>query len=115
MAMLGSKRIHYALTDSRGKGVMELIEGRGDLGECFDLQICEGATLGDLTDYAIEYLAKHPFDVIYLAGGACDITYKDKRTKQIFYAWGKGNELSAHLSTTLTDADERIKKEFPAS
>ena len=69
MVTLGSKRIHLALTDSRGLGVLDHIHRLNKSGECFDLQAYKGATFGDLIEIAEGYLPKHDFDVIYIAGG----------------------------------------------
>ena len=114
MAVLGSRRIHYALTASRGKGVLDLIKGLNSA-EKFALRAVDGATLGELINVAADYLSKHPFDVIYVAGGACNITTKNSKTKRISYNWGRGAELQEHLVHELSSADTKLKKEFPAS
>ena len=115
MVTLGSKRIHLALTDSRGIGVLEHIQRLNKSGECFDLQAYKGATFRDLIGIAEGYLPKHDFDVIYIAGGANDITYKDKKTNMIHYRWGSGEDLKTHLVSILHEADKKLTKNFPAS
>ena len=115
MALLGSKRLHLIIIDSRGKGLGDLLKTRNKSGELFDLIVREGATLFDLVEVAVKHLHKNPFDVVYIVGGACDITFKEKKTKRIIYTWGKGSALMAHLLDTLVKANDRLLKEFPAS
>ena len=88
MVSLGSKRIHIALTDSRGFGVHEHITRLNNTGEYFDLKPYNGATFRDLVGDAERYLKNHLFDVVYIAGGANDITEKNKHTKAISFNWG---------------------------
>ena len=115
MALLGSKRLHIILTDSRGKGLGDLIKSRNTSGEPFDVLVREGAILLDLAEAANQHLQKCPFDIVYIAGGACDITFKEKKTGKIIYAWGEGNALEDHLLDTLKSADNKLRKDFPAS
>ena len=63
---------------------------------------------------AVKHLHKNPFDVVYIAGGACDITFKNKATKRIVFAWGKG-DLEKHLLDVLNKANRRMYDDFPAS
>ena len=63
----------------------------------------------------MDHLKRCPFDVVYIAGGACDITRKDSHSKRISYVWGDGDDLKVHLLGVLKEADERIRKYFPAS
>ena len=114
MALLGSKRIHLIITDSRGKGLGDLISTRNNTGELYDVLVREGTSLFDLVEVAVKHLHKNPFDVVYIVGGACDITFKEKTTKRIVYAWRKG-ELESHLLEVLNNANKRMYKEFPAS
>ena len=115
MALLGGKRIHYIITDSRGKGLKDMIERINTTGEVVDISIREGDSFDELVEVAISYLQGHPFDVIYLMGGACDITRKDRRSGRITYEWGNSLALENHLIASLMRADTRLKKDFPAS
>ena len=115
MALLGSKRLHIILTDSRGKGLGDLIKIRNKTGEPFDILVRDGATLFDLVEVADKHLQKNPFDIVYIAGGACDITFKEKSTGKIIYAWGRRGELGMHLLGTLNRAIKKLSKDFPAS
>ena len=71
------------------------------LGEPFDVLVRDGATLFDLIEVADRHLRRNPFDIVFIAGGACDITFKDKATGKIVYAWGEGEALQNHLVSTL--------------
>ena len=115
MVTLGSKRIHIAFTDSRGEGVLKATRNLNTTGECFDLQVYKGATLEELVSVAEGYLPRHDFDVVYIAGGANNITYKDRSTNRIYFTWGHGDNLKNYLVKVLTEADQRFSKKFPAS
>ena len=115
MALLGIKRLHLIITDSRGIGLGDLLLPRNMTGEPADVLVREGATLFDMVEVAAKHLHKNPFDVVYIAGGACDITFKDKKTGKIVYAWGRGNALNLHLLDTLNKASEKLSRDYPAS
>ena len=59
-------------TDSRGSGLQEEIV-KINRGEYLEVRMVKGATLHQLANLARKHLVRYPFDVIYLAGGACDI------------------------------------------
>ena len=101
--------------DSRGKGLKDLIEKGNDTGELVDISVRDGDTFDELMEGVMSYLNKNPFDVIYLAGGVCDITTKNRITKEITYEWGNTSDLQVHLLRCLERADGRLKKYFPAS
>ena len=115
MALLGGRRIHLIITDSRGKGLGDLIKSRNASGEPFDILVREGATLFNLVEATASHLQKCPFDIVYVVGGACDITFKEKRTGRIIYAWGEGKALENHLLSSLKNADKKLSRDFPAS
>ena len=99
--------------DSRGKGLGDKIRSKSK--ELVEVIIREGASLIELVQAASDYLQKNPFDVIYIAGGACDITLKDRITKVISYTWGTGKGLQEHLLSTINSAEEKLRVDFPAS
>ena len=115
MALLGVKRLHLIVTDSRGKGLGDLIRSKKMTVEPRDVLVRDGANLQVLIEAASKHLQKNPFDVVYIAGGACDITTKNRVTKQIGYGWDKGKDLEDYLLEVLDKADKSFKKEFPAS
>ena len=117
MVTLGSRRIHVVFADSRGGGLQDLTDdlSRNTNGEHLEITEYKGATLEILIDSAEKYLCNHLFDVIYIAGGANNITSKNKLTSQIYYEWGPGPQLSDHLISILLNAEARFKKYFPAS
>ena len=102
-------------SDSRGKDLDYRIRRLNTTGEELDVGIYEGATLQDLTEAAMRYLPKHLFDVIYIMGGACDITSKDPRSKHITYDWKSEDDLKIQLVGSLLNADKEFKKIFLAS
>ena len=115
MALLGGKRLHLLITDSRGVGLKEKVRGSRNLNELFETKICKGASLDIMVEEAVGHLKRCPFDVVYIAGGACDITSKDWSTSLISYNWKNGNDLQEHLVGMLKNADVRLRKLFPAS
>ena len=115
MVTLGSRRLHMIFADSRGKDLKHRIRRLNTTGELVEVQIYEGATLQDLVEAAREYLPKHLFDVLYLAGGVCDITSKDHMSKNITYDWKSSKDLKIQLIGTLLTADKDFTNNFPAS
>ena len=103
------------LTDSRGGGLQEKISKINDTSEYIEIDDRKGATLAQLIEIAEDYLPLHPFDVLYVAGGANDITTKDRITHQISFNWGNGQDLSEHLISTVSKALSFFLKTFPAS
>ena len=45
MALLGSKRLHLIFTDSRGKGLNDLIATKNKTGELVEVRVRDGASL----------------------------------------------------------------------
>ena len=115
MVTLGSKRIHIVFMDSRGGDLQSRVNRLNTSKEYIEIDERKGASLADLIHLAHNYLPKHPFDVIYIAGGVNDITSKNDYTKQISYEWGNGPHLMDHLIYTVREADSSFKKDFPAS
>ena len=115
MALLGGKRIHLVIGDIRIAGIGDIIKGNGGANEHIELKKCMGASLGVMVDEAMRHLSKCPFDVIYLAGGACDITRKDRLTGIIYFDWEGDTSLLSHLVMSLNKANTRLTKYFPAS
>ena len=113
--MLGSKRIHVVFTDSRGSGIQDILDRLNTSGEYIEIMEYKSATLQNLASIAETYLRLHPFDVIYVAGGATHITDKDESTKLISYGWGSGPGLQNYLISILRRADTSARKKFPAS
>ena len=107
--------MHLLITDSRGAELGDLVRNSGKLNEHFEVRICKGATLAQLCDIATSHLQRCPFDVVYIAGGVCDITTKNEYTKLISFDWELGEELGEHLIGDLNRADSKFKKYFPAS
>ena len=57
------------------------------------------ASFLDIVEVADDYLRKHPFDDLYMAGTANDITAKNKYTKPISYLWRKCEDLKTLVSS----------------
>ena len=115
MATLGGKRIHLLITDSRGTGLGDLVRKGNPAQEHFEVKVCRGATINEMVDEASRHLQRCPFDVVYIAGGACDITTKNYFTKIVSYEWEGEKALSNHLVKVIKNAHKKLREFFPAS
>ena len=110
MALLGGKRIHLVIGDSRVAGIGDIVTRKGGANEHVEFKLCKGATFSELAEVAEGHLQKCPFDVIYLAGGVCDLTCKDYFSGAIYFEWTDQLSLQYHLVNSLKSANERLKK-----
>ena len=79
-------------------------------GEYLKVREYKGATLYQLAKLAGKHLDNYPFDVVYIAGGACDITKKDNCTNKISFEWPTEKwSMSEHLLNTLTRSTQHQK------
>ena len=115
MALLGGKRIHLVISDSRIAGIGDLVKAKGGYNEIIEFRMRKGANLDRMADVAIGHLSKCPFDIVYVAGGACDITSKNMETGAISFDWKDEDSLRSHLLGALIGANDRRKKYLPAS
>ena len=74
-----------------------------------------GATIENLVHEAINYGRTRPFDLMFVVGGICNITDKDRNTGKISFNWDTPEKLSNHIINIMEDEDKRFKKELPAS
>ena len=115
MVTLGSKRIHIVFADSRGGSLQDKTDTLNKGPEHLEIMEYKGANLESLIESAERYLGTHPFDVIYISGGANNITTKNPQSKKISFNWGHGPQLMDHLTSILVNADLRFRKYFPAA
>ena len=108
------RREHWIFSDSRGSGLYEKIASKHH-SEFIGVWKKSGATFGELVDLAANHLGSYPFDVVYIVGGANNITTKNKFTGKISFEWNPPDLLIPHLIAELQRANVRTKKEFPAS
>ena len=107
--------MHLVVGDSRIAGIGDLIKEKGGAVELIEFKMCKGANLERLAEEAVGHLSKCPFDVIYIAGGACDITSKDHTSGKIYFNWKDQLSLQNHLVNSLNRANDKFKKYFPAT
>ena len=115
MVTLGSKRIHIVFSDDRGSDLQPRIDSINQSGEYMEIKAYEGATFMDLVGDVWDYLPKHPFDVIYVCGGAWDILKRGQEDYTFSYEWAQNDLLESHLVQSLTKADKSLRSVFPAS
>ena len=88
---------HVIFTDSRGKGLENAILVNHGSDPIFTTRKCDGLSIKELMVAADQHLTGFPRDIIYIFGGQCDVTYKDRRTKKIYCKWSSSAELCSHL------------------
>ena len=108
------RREHWVFTDSRGSGLYEKIKQQHHP-EFIGVWKKSGATFQEIVDLAANHLQNYPFDVVYVVGGANNITTKNNETGQISFDWNPPELLIQYLLSELNRADGRLLREFPAS
>ena len=101
--------------DSRGRNLEFIVNSMNSTGKPIEPWLFEGATIEDLTVEAEYNAQKAPFDIIYIAGGICNVTSKDRQTKKISFTWRNSIELASHLVNTMDSSEKYLFKEHPAS
>ena len=114
MARLNERRCYWVFTDSRGVGLQEKVDVLNS-GEYLGVRVCKGAMLHQLSRMAGAHLEKYPFDVVYVAGGVCDITTKCQITKSISFNWDPPTGVGAHLIRSLRLENKYLLDNHPAS
>ena len=114
LAQLNDKRCHIAFMDSRAGGLQEKIDERNEE-EYLGIREHKGASLHHLSRLVSSHLEKYPFDVVYIIGGACDITTKQPISTRISFNWDPPSNLEKQLTSTLTEESEFMVKSHPAS
>ena len=114
MAVFNDRRCHLVFMDSRGTGLQEKIVEMNH-GEYLEVRVCKGSTLHQLSRAASAHLTRYPFDVVYIAGGICDVTTKCQKTQRISFNWESGEKLTMHLARALDQENSFLSKNHPAS
>ena len=101
----------------QGDGIYEKLSAvdKKDKKEYIGVWQHKGGTIRDLAAHAETHLKNYPFDIAYIAGGACDVTSKDRVTNKIFFPWSPPSRLGKHLCATVKELDAAFAKSFPAS
>ena len=102
-------------TDSRGLFLNELIVKEFGRSNGVEVLHYKGAGIGTLIKNAYYYAESRPFDVLFIAGGICNITSKDHDTKEIFFEWEDPVTLAKHVIDVMEEEEITFKKEVPAS
>ena len=114
MAQLGERRCQIVFMDSRAGGLQKKIDIVNQ-SEYLEIRERKGANLHQLSRLASAHLTKYPFDVVYIIGGACDITSKDAHTKLISFHWSPPERIGAHLLNSLKEEDKHMLTNHPAA
>ena len=101
--------------DSRGRNLEFLVNNMNNSDKIIEPWVFDGATIQDLTLEADYYAQKAEFDVLFIAGGICNITTKNPMTGKISFEWDDPVILASYLVKTMEEAEEFMSKEHPAT
>ena len=102
-------------TDSRGFYLNELIKEQFGQTDRIEILHYNSAGLGNLTKNAYYYAETRPHDVLFIAGGICNITRKDQVSKKIFFDWDNPVELASHIIEIIEEEEDTFIKHAPAT
>ena len=101
--------------DSRGRSLEYMVGKANKTDIIIEPWLFEGATIEDLAREAEYYAGMAPFDQIFIAGGICNVTTKNKLTKKIEFNWSDSIDLATHLVNTMDKAEDFLFKSRPAT
>ena len=61
MALLGGKRLHLVISDSRITGIRDVVKRKGNQNELIEFRMGKSASFGELVDVAMSNLGKCSF------------------------------------------------------
>ena len=96
--------------DSRGRNLEFIVKSMNETERVIEPWVFDGATIEDLAREAEYYAKNAPFDVIFIAGGICNVTSKNKQTKEITFEWTNSVILATHLIQAMERAEKFLKK-----
>ena len=104
-------------TDSRGEKIQELVQpaNKNNLKVGMIIHPQRGAGLQRLADIAIDFSFDFPGHNIYIAGGICDFTFKDPRTKIISFFHRDEDALVKHVCDLIDHIDHYVHVRRPTT
>ena len=102
-------------TDSRGSYINELIKEEFGVTRDVEVLIYKSAGIGTLIKNAYYYSKSRPHDMVFIAGGICNITRKDPVSKKITFEWDNPVRLSKHIIDILEREEDTFYENAPAS
>ena len=115
MAFLGDRRRYIFVFDSRGKHLESILKSKNVKQLPVDMLFFDGADIEDLYREAVNYCSWRPFDIMFIVGGICNVTTKDRITKKISFDWQDPEKLLSHLIEEIDKGEKYFYKELPAS
>ena len=119
MASVGTERFGRRkmvfFTDSRGYYINELIKEEYGDNKGVEILFYEGAGIGTLVKNAYYYAESRPHDMIFIAGGICNITRKDPVSKKLFFDWNNSIDLAKHIIDIMDEEEDVFNKKAPAT
>ena len=110
----GRRKVIF-FTDSRGFYMNELIKEEFGSNSRVEILHYNGAGMGNLNKNAYYYATSRPHDMLLIAGGICNITRKDKVTKEIHFDWKDSVKLASHVIEIMEEEEEIFREKAPAS
>ena len=80
-----------------------------------DMLFFDGGDIEDLYRESVNYCRWRPFDIVFIVGGICNITSKDRATKKISFEWQDTDLLLNHLLKEIQNGEKHFYTEMPAS
>ena len=106
MAFIGDRRRYVFVFDSRGKHLESILKRENVNNQPVDMLFFDGADIDDLYREAVNYCRGRPFDIVFLVGGICNVTSKDRLTKKISFEWQNSDLLLSHLLKEIDNGEK---------
>ena len=115
MAFSSDRRRYVFIFDSRGKHLEEILKVDNVSKLPVDMLFFDGADIEDLYREAVNYCRWRPFDIVFIVGGICNVTSKDRSTRKISFEWQDPKKLLNHLLNEISNGEKYFHSEMPAS
>ena len=115
MAFTGDRRRYVFIFDSRGRHLESILKRENIRKLPVDMLFFDGADIEDLYREAVNYCRLRPFNIVFLVGGICSVTTKDKMSKKISFDWNDSDSLLNYILQEITNGEKYFATEMPAS
>ena len=115
MAFASDRRRFVFVFDSRGKHLETILKSKNVNKQLVDMLFFDGADIEDLYREAVNYCRGRPFDIMFIVGGICNVTTKNRKTKVISFDWQDPKVLLNHLMSEISKGENYFHRELPAS
>lgn len=106
--MTESKDLLLVFTDSRGRNLDVYLDHPKILVKAYP-----GATLLQIIDHATPIIRDHQPACVLFIGGTCDLTVKNRNTRQISLRYNSFDQLLTHMLEVFKEARNQTRIRFP--